>query len=111
MLLLTGSVKRIEKVFPFGVTARENAWLPGPTGIGVPTVSVAVLIGVKKRIPMPRAGTIRLAYKTVFPSGLTTTPRGLNPTSIGVSGVLLAVLMGVTKPMAPGDESVATFAT
>src|SRR6516225_9034793 len=62
---------------------------PPGTGIGVPAVLVAVLIG---RTESPGPVTYR-----VLPSGLSTRTRGLSPVWIGVSAVPVAVSIGVTE--------------
>ena len=67
---------------------------PLPTLIGLPAVSVAVVIGVT----VPKSG---LATYKVFPSGVIAfaprTERSCTPpTWIGLPGVLVAVAIGVT---------------
>jgi len=60
-----------------------------PTGMGVPAVSVAVLIGIT-------VWSDWFVTYTVFPSGVTARLIGSFPTGMGVPAVSVAVSIGVT---------------
>ncbi len=77
---------------PSGVIAIATGSFP--TGIAVPAVFVAVLIGVT----LPFTSELLPSFTTyaVAPSGVMAIAAGASPTGIGVPAVLVAVLIGVT---------------
>jgi hypothetical protein len=78
-------------VAPSGLTATPNGLLP--TGITLPAVPVATVIGV----------TVLLAWLVTYamvPSGVNAASNGWDPTGIGVPGVFVTRSIGVIELLA-----------